>query len=200
MPRGQVKRHHILGDILLAGAVLVLQIDVCPAVGHAQIFGPQLGAELFVAAVEDKHIGVGHLLHHQLPHVFQVRLKGVGVHEADDLIQHPVSRQRLAVQRLHHPHAVVLYNDLLGLILLLQLFQQLDGQLSLILHGVGEHIVQRLGIVLLLAFLAANEQSAVLGGKTVPENAVNKFCFAGVQKSGDEIYGNIHTCSFSLTG
>ena len=145
--------------------------------------------------VEDQQVGVGDLLHHQLAHVLHVHLEGAGIHQAHDLIEYPVGGETLAVELLHAPHAVVLHDDLLGTVLLFQLLQEVGGQLLLVLHGVGEHVGEVLGGVAQVALLTAQEQGAVLGGKAVPEDAVDEGGLAGVQEAGDEINRNIHSVS-----
>ena len=196
MAAAQIEGGHVGGHILLAGTVGILQIDVGTAVDHLQIAAAQLLPQLRVAAVEDQQVGVGDLLHHQLAHVADVHLKGVGIHQHHDLIQDPIGRQARAVQRLQLPHAVILHNDLLGLVLLFQLLEQGRGHLLRVVDGIGEHVVQRLGVVLVLAFLAADQQRAVLSGKAVPQDAVDKVGLTGIQKTGNKVNRNIHTaCS-----
>ena len=190
---GQVEGGHLRRHILLTGAVGVLQIDIGAAVHHPQVAAAQLGAELLVAAVEDQQVGVGDLLHHQLPHVPHIRLKGVGVYQTHDLIQDPVGGQPLPVQRLDLPHTVVLDDDLLGTVLLFQLLEKLRRHLLRLVDGVGEYVAQHLGVVGRLALLAAQQQRPVLGGEAVLQNAVDKAGLAGVQKAGDEVNRNIHT-------
>ena len=190
---GQVEGGHLRRHILLAGAVGVLQIDVGTAVHHPQVAAAELGAELLIAAVEDQQVRVGDLLHHQLAHVPHIRLKGVGVHQAHDLIQDPVGGQTLPVQRLDLPHTIVLDDDLLGTVLLFQLLEKLRRHLLRLVDGVGEHVAQHLGVVGRLALLAAQQQRPVLSGKAVLQDAVDEAGLAGIQETGDEINRNIHT-------
>ena len=163
----QVKGTDLTVVVVLAVAVIVLQIDVRTAVHHPQIPLPQGGLQLIGAAVEHQQIGVGDLLHHDLTHVFCVGLKGPRVHKGHDLIEHPVGRQHLPVQPLHGPHAVVLDQDLLGLVLLFPLLALGAGQGALLVHGNNSHVVQRLLLVFQFAFLAADEKRFILPGEAI---------------------------------
>ena len=199
MAVGEIEGGHLRSDVLLAGAVLVFQIDIGPAVHHPQVAAAELGPQLLVAVVEDQHIGVADLLHHQLAHILYIHLEASGVHQTHDLVEDPVGRQAISVQRLDHPHTVILDDDLLGPVLLLQLLEQLRSQLTLLVHRVGKHIAQHTGVVLQLPLLAADQQGTILLGKAVPEDTVDEAGFAGIQKTGDEIDRNIHSSSL-LTG
>lgn len=113
-----VERALVAGQVVLAVAVVVLKVDVRAAVDHAQIARAQALFELVVAAVEDDHVRVRDLFHHELTHVLDEQLERRRLHERHDLIEHPVGGQHLAVELFHLPHAVVLNEHLLGAVLL----------------------------------------------------------------------------------
>ena len=198
----QVKGAGIVIVVVLAGAVLHLQIDVRPAVHHAEVPLAQGIPQLRGAAVEHQHVRVGDLLHHHLAHVLGVHLKGGRLDEGHDLVQHPVGGQDFPVKAFHLPHAVVLNEDLLRSILLLPLFELGALQILLVLHGDNGDVVQGSGVVLLLALLAADQQGPVLAGEAVLQDAVDEIGLAAVQKTGDEINRNISHCCFlpGITG
>ena len=181
----------VAGEVVLAGAVHIFQIDVRPAVHHPEIPLPQAVPQLRGAAVEHQHIRIGDLLHHQLAHVLGVDVEGGSLHKGHDLIQHPVGRQDVPVKAFHLPHTVVLDEYLLGFILLLPRLQLGALQVCFLLYGDNGHVVQGSGVVLLLALLAADQQGPVLAGEAVLQNAVDEIGFAGVQKAGDQINRNI---------
>ena len=149
-------------------------------------------SQLLIAAVEDQQIGVEHLLHHELAHVLEIDVERRRVDKAHDLIEDPVRGQTVAVERLHHPHAVVLDDDLLGAVLLLELFKQLRRQLRRIIDRVGKDVAQHAWVILQLALLAADQQRPVLLREAVAQDAVDEAGLAGIEKAGDEINRNIH--------
>ena len=104
----QVKGTFVTGEVILAGAVHIFQINVSPTVDHAQVPFPQRIPQLRSTSVKHQHVRVGDFLHHQLTHVFGVHIKCAGLHKGHDLIQHPVGGQDFSVKTLHLPHAVVL--------------------------------------------------------------------------------------------
>ena len=130
----QIKGALVAGVVILAGAVLVFQIDGGPAVDHLQVAAAEGGGQLGGAAVEHDHVGAGQLFHHQLSEVAGVAVKGGGLHKGHHLIQQPVGGENLGLQFAQLPHAVPLDDDLLGLVLLFQLFQQGELQIAFIFN------------------------------------------------------------------
>ena len=157
----------VAGEVILAVAIVVLKVNVRAAVDHAQIPRAQALFELVVAAVEDDHIRVRDLLHHELAHVLNEQLKRRRLHEGHDLVEHPVGGQHVAVELFHPPHAVVLDEHLLGAVLFLKLFAECERQVVLIVHRDDGDVVERLLFVLLVALFAADEQRLILAGETV---------------------------------
>ena len=85
------------------------------------------------AAVEDQHIRVGDLLHHELAHVLHEQLERRRLHEGHDLVEHPVGGQHVAVELFHLPHAVVLDDASLAVVLVEPLAQIGARKLGLLL-------------------------------------------------------------------
>lgn len=79
------------------------------------------------AAVENDHVGGGDVLEHLRTDVVRVDLEGGRVDRRDDLVQLPARRERLH-QRLELPHAVVLDDDAVGVVLLLDALEDVRGQ------------------------------------------------------------------------
>ena len=191
--RRQVEGAGVAVVVVLAGAVLHLQVDVRPAVHHAEVPLAEGVPGLGGAAVEDDEVRLGDLLHHQLAHVPGVEVEAVALHKAHDLVEDPVGGEDVLIEGRQGPHAVVLDEDLTGAVLLLALFQEGAGEAFLILHRHHGDIFQELLVVLLVALLAAEEEGAVLLGEAVLQDAVDEVGLAAVQKADDEINRNIHT-------
>ena len=192
----QVEGALVAGEVVLAGAVLHLQVNVSPTVHHPKVPLPQGVPQLRRTAVEHQHVRVGDFLHHQLAHILGVHLKGGGVDEGHDLVQHPVGGQNLPVQPLHLPHAVVLDQHLFGVVLFLQLLQVGALQVLLVLNGDDRHVVQSVFLVLLLALFAAEQQGGILAGEAVLQDAVDEIGLAGIQKAGHQINRNV--CHYNV--
>ena len=162
-----IERALVAGEVILAVAVVVLQIDVRAAVDHAEIAGAERLLQLGRAAVEDQHIRVGDLLHHELAHVLHEQLERRRLHEGHDLVEHPVGGQHLAVELFHLPHAVVLNEHLLGAVLLFKLLAESERQLLFVVYRDNGDVVERLLLVFFVALFAADQKRPVLAGEAV---------------------------------
>ena len=83
------------------------------------------------------------------------------------MIEDPVGGQHLPVQPLHGPHAVVLNEDLLGLVLLFPFLALGTGESGLLVHCDHGHVVQSLLLVFQLALFTADQEGFVLAGEAV---------------------------------
>lgn len=90
--------------VVLAGAVVALQIDVRLTVQQPQVPPAQGVPQGLIAAVDDDHVRVAQLLHHEGGHVLGVALKGGTLGGDDDLVEDPVLGQGLLIEVLEHPH------------------------------------------------------------------------------------------------
>ena len=190
---------HVVGQILVAhavvhGAVGVLEEDAGGVV-HGQHRAP-IGAlgRLLGAAVEDHQIGLGQAVGHERAHVLEIDLEGGGIHQRDDLRQIPALGLLGGIERLKQPGAVVFDNHALGAILLVQLHElfQILRLVQRLQHGVGA--MQELGVVFLLALLAAQQQRALaLGEAVVGQHFGDELRLAALQKARDDVYRCVHT-------
>ena len=162
-----VERALVAGQVVLAVAVVVLKVDVRAAVDHAQIARAQALFELVVAAVEDDHVRVRDLFHHELTHVLDEQLERRRLHEGHDLVEHPVGGQHLAVELFHLPHAIVLNEHLLGAVLLFKLLAESERQLLFVVYRDNGDVVERLLLVFFVALFTADQKRPVLAGEAV---------------------------------
>ena len=111
----------------------------------------------------------------------------------DGLVQPPGLGQLQLAQKVHRPHPIELHQDPFRLIAPVHFLQKFGVELLLPLDGDQATVAlgEKLGVVLLLAVLAHEEDGALTVVKVIHIQRVGKKGgFAGVQKAGDKIQGD----------
>ena len=132
------------------------------------------------------------MLEHLRADVVRVDLEGGRVDRRDDLVQLPARRERLH-QRLELPHAVVLDDDAVGVVLLLDALEDVRGQtvLGLDRDESGAVVGEPLFVVFLDALLAEQQRGHfVFGEVRVGKDLLDELGLAALQKTGKDIYRN----------
>lgn len=122
----------------------------------------------------------------------RVDLEGGRVDRRDDLVQLPARRERLH-QRLELPHAVVLDDDAVGVVLLLDALEDVRSQtvLGLDRDESGAVVGEPLFVVFLDALLAEQQRGYfVFGEVRVGKDLLDELGLAALQKTGKDIYRN----------
>ena len=132
------------------------------------------------------------MLEHLRADVVRVDLEGGRVDRRDDLVQLPARRERLH-QRLELPHAVVLDDDAVGVVLLLDALEDVRGQtvLGLDRDESGAVVGEPLFVVFLDALFAEQQRGHfVFGEVRVGKDLLDELGLAALQKTGKDIYRN----------
>ena len=193
------RRVHVIGRgharaIVLAGAVVVLEVERDLWVHAAHVAVADELAGLLRRAVEDHHVRVGDVLEHALPHVLGVQVKRLGVHRRDDLV-HLQHLGRARERRVQIPHAVHLHDDAVGMMLAHESAQRILVVLLLVLDALqrGVILAQEGRIKLLHALLALDEQRVFVPGEArIAQHAGDEGGLAALQEAGKHIDRDRH--------
>lgn len=170
----------------------------CPPAGRAAHDLVELHlVHLRLEAVEHDELRALHLVIAELAHVGVVGEEGARVREHELLRHEPVLRQR-AVERVEHPHAVVLDHDALRARGLEPGREVLRRELALLLHGLELHAVagKLLGLVFLYALLADQQQRRLAVVEAlVLKRLLYEFRLSGLEKAGEKVNGYLSLLS-----
>ena len=197
----KVERQRIFNVVVHDLAVGVFIRDVAPAGDGADDAVHLHAVHTVVVAVEHDELGALELVHRELAHIRVVAQKRRRVAKQEFLRDRPALRQ-VAVERVEHPHAVVLHEHALGLDLVLQRLQVLDREVGLLVD-VAHIDVPGAELVRLVDFLALftqqQQRALALVKAVVLERLLDEFRLAGLQKAGEQVYRQIRRLLFRVS-
>ena len=164
----EIKGKGILDLVIFHAAILRLIGNIATAIDASDDFVELHFVDGIVITIEYDHFASANLIHHKGAHVVVVHHKGGGVGKHDLLIDHPVFRHG-GVKITDQLHAVELYADTFGVVLLSQGFQYLVIQGILILDGFNIDVggSEGAGVVFLFALFADEKQGLLAGVEPV---------------------------------
>ena len=199
--RIDVKRQRVLDVVIDDLAVGVFIRDVAPAGDGADDAVHLHAIHAVVVAVEHDELGTLELVDRELAHIRIVAHERRRIAEEKLLRDRPVFRQ-VAIERVEHPHAVILHEHALGVQLVLQREQIVAREVGLLVDVAHVDIsgAESVRLIDLLAVLAQQQQRALaLVEAVVLERLLNELRLAGLEEAGEEVDRNVRRLLFFIS-